>query len=156
MKKYSMFSAVGRLALVGAAMEAHGIDPDAEDVSAAIAAKLGANPDAVAKAANWDKLSAQAASEGFKLEDILGSESGVTTRVENVARDVLRKHLAETAPKITDPKPDENPGDPSALDGKGKAAHYRKLTISGNAEAASAFYAAHSAEFLSHLSLTEG
>lgn len=156
MKKYSMFSATGRLAVLGAALEAHGIDPDAEDVSAAIAAKIGADPDAVAKAASWDKLSAQAAAEGFKLEDLMASESGVTARVETVARDVLKKHLAENAPKITDPKGDENPGDPSLLDGKAKVAHYRKLTISGNAEAASAFFAAHSAEFLEHLNLTEG
>ena len=160
MKQLNFLAASKRYAILGAALEAHGIDPDAEDPKAAIGAALGgsaaADPTLAIKAAQWDKFCAQASAEGLKAEAIIASESGLKDSVETVARDFLKTHLRENAPANTEHAESSSVLPAGVTDGPALAAHYKKLVAKGDNAAASAFYAEHSSKFLHHISLQEG
>lgn len=158
MKQLNFLAASKRYAILGAALEAHGIDPDAEDpkaaIGAALAATAAADPALAIKAEKWDKFSAQATAEGLKAEEIIASESGLKDRVETVARDVLKTHLKENAPTNSEHAESSTSLPAGITDGPTLAKHYQKLVAKGDHAAASAFYAEHSSTFLSHISLT--
>lgn len=160
MKQLNFLAASKRYAILGAALEAHGIDPDAEDPKAAIGAALAASgtadPALATKASQWDKFCAQATAEGLKAEDIIASETGLKDRVETVARDVLKTHLRENAPANTEHAESSSVLPAGVTDGPTLAAHYTKLVAKGDNASASAFFAEHSSQFLNHISLQEG
>lgn len=157
--KQSMFGRAKSAITLATALEAHGIDPAAADVGAAIADKLAGatDPALVAKAAKFDALAAQAKDLEIDLEATADKPGALADHIEASARKILGASLGDNAPKVDPPKGDDKPDptpDPSTMNGEQLAAEFERLAAK-DPQAAGAFFAIHSDKFASHLNLNK-
>lgn len=135
------------------ALQAHGIDPEAADVGAAIKEKLdaSASPDLAAKASKWDTFAAQAKEAGMDADAIVANSDGLASQLDSHARNLLKEHLGSDAPQKTEQTEPKPPAPTGVATPKELAARYQGLADAGDMAGCKAMIDAHGISFLSHL-----
>lgn len=148
-----------KFALVMAeALEAHGINPEATDLKAAIGEALSKSTDAaaIAKAAKWDKLASQAKELSIDADALVATDDGFVEHVDSAARKLLKENLGNNAPPPAGSTEPPAPFSAEGLTGPQLAAEYKRLVAAEDHDGASAFFAKYSTKFLAHLNPSEG
>lgn len=137
------------------ALQAHGIDPEAADVGAAIKEKLdaSASPDLAAKAQKWDTFAAQAKEAGMDADAIVANADGLASQLDTHARSLLKEHLGTNAPPKAEQAEPKPPVPAGATNPKDLAARYQALADAGDFPGCKAMIDVHGNSFLSHLTL---
>lgn len=137
------------------ALSDNGIDPEATDLTAAIAAKIApaTDPTLAAKAEKWDKFAASAKASGLDADAIVATDSGLDEQLDTHARKLLDEHLSTNAPTKIEHVETLQPTPTGMLDLKTVATQYTKLADAGDLVGCQALVDQHGASFLTHLNL---
>ena len=144
------------------ALTAAGIDPEATDLSAAIAEKVSASSvttsEIVTKAAHWDKFCAQCATLKIDPLAAVASDTALEAMIDSAARELLADHVGKNSAETVEHKEPVQ----SAPTGFAVASQWNKLCADASAnpgndalaKARDDFYAAHQDEILANVNFT--